>query len=113
MWSFSHDGSDGSGEVFTFGYGGDDGRLRHGDMNKRDRPVEVGITRFRGGVVPSEGWVWTWGCGGNGKLGQKQERVVPKEVAGVEQGSSEGARLPCWHRACAHEYENQLLATYW
>ena len=91
------------GRLFTFGWG-ICGELGHGDRNDRNVPVEVGGARFRGarivfaaagcwhsGVVTSEGGIWTWGEGINGRLGhndQETQLVVPKEVEGELGGGS-------------------------
>ena len=67
------------GEVYTFGEG-QYGRLGHGDNEMKNSPALVHalegkhITQVQCGqhhtmALTSSGYVFTWGCGGNGRLG--------------------------------------------
>lgn len=82
------------GEVLTWGAGGE-GQLGHGDRDHRAAPAKLGIELFKGSPVKmvscggfhtmaltSAGKVFTFGCGGNGRLGHgdTSTHTVPCQI---------------------------------
>ena len=82
----------GSGAVWSWGQG-DVGALGHGDDQDQWQPTKVETLAGRRVVAVSagrehslaltaDGAIWSWGCGGHGRLGHgdEQRRLPPKQV---------------------------------
>jgi len=80
------------GAVWSWGFGGE-GRLGHGDNQRQLLPKKIEVLAERrvvavsaGGlhslVLTADGAVWSWGWGGEGRLGHgdEQNQLLPKKV---------------------------------
>jgi len=83
------------GQLYTWG-GNRHGQLGHGSTSNELLPREVASLEgknvkliscgyFHSACVTDEGHIYTWGCGGFGRLGhgERQKRVKPKAVAAL------------------------------
>ena len=83
------------GAVWSWG-GGGDGRLGHGDQQRRLLPKKVEALAGRRVIavlagadhslaITADGAVWSWGYGAYGQLGHgdEQHQLLPKKVEGL------------------------------